>query len=154
MVARTYAGLGPPDAAVTKFNNLSPYVLQMMELQAECVQFSPDYLAISIALDGVETAAFHFTRRPHFYSHLERPAAREGNGRLKDPKEAAAAFDALVPYANALRLMQGGCRPFGRDYMAIAIAQETLDSAAFHFTREARFFGSKSDSAGPTGPRR
>lgn len=149
MVARTYYGLGPPDAAMSKFKSLSPYVLEMMDLQAECSQFSPDYFAMGIALDGVETAAFHFTRRPRFYFEIERPAPRVGNGRLKDPEAATAAFETLKPYELALRLMQGGCRPFGRDYMAIAIAKDTLGTAAFHFTRDASFFGAKHDSAGP-----
>lgn len=154
MVARTYCGLGPKDAAVTKFNGLSPYVLEMWRLQAECAPFSEGHLAIDIAVDGLETAAFHFTRRPHFYFHLERPAAREDAGRLRDRAEAIAAFDALSPYAKALRLMQGGCRPFGQDYKAIAIALESLDTAAFHFTRLAHFYGSTSDSSGPLGASR
>jgi hypothetical protein len=155
MVARTYYGLGPIETAVAKFKALSPHVVNMLDLQAECEPLGPDYMAVGIALDGLETAAFHFTRRRNFYHQLEeqRPAYRPGNGRLKDPQGAAAAFDALIPYAHALRLMQGGCRPFGRDYLAIAIAQESLDTTAYHFTREPRFFGSKSDSAGPLGPR-
>jgi hypothetical protein len=156
MVARTYYGLGPPDAAIAKFNSLSPYVVELLGLQAECPPRSVDYMALGIALDGLETTAFHFTRHPHFYHHLEeqRPAFREGNGRLQDRQGAIAAFEALEPYDHALRLMQGGCRPFGRDYLAIAIAQETLVTAAYHFTREANFFGAKSDSSGPLGARR
>jgi hypothetical protein len=151
MVARTYYGLGPLETAVAKFNSLSPYVVELLDLQAECEPMGVDYMAVGIALDGLETTAFHFTRRRTFYHQLEeqRPAYRPGNGRLKDPQAAATAFEALIPYAHALRLMQGGCRPFGRDYLAIAIAQESLDTTAFHFTRQAGFFGSKSDSAGP-----
>lgn len=151
MVARTYYGLGPKEAAVGRFDSLSPFVLEMWALQGECTPFSQDDMAMGIAFDGLETAAFHFTRRPHFYFQLERPPARDSNGRLKDRREATAAFDALTPYANALRLMQVGCRPFGADYKAIAIAQECLDTAAFHFTRLARFYGSKADSSGPLG---
>ena len=114
----------------------------------------PDYLAMGVALDGVQTTAFHFTRRPHFYFQLERPAYREGNNRLGDRDAALAAFDALTPYADALRLMKGGCRPFGRDYMAITIPLQCLETAAFHFTRVAHFYGAKADSAGPIGPPR
>lgn len=156
MVARTYYGVGPLEVAVAKFNGLAPYASEMLSLEAECAPGSPDSMAMAIAFDGLETTAFHFTRRRNFYRPLEseRPACREGNGRLKDPDAAALVFDAFVPYANTLRLMQGGCRPFGRDYLAIAIAQESLDTAAFHFTRQARFFGAKSDSSGPLGPQR
>lgn len=136
---------------MSKFNSLSPYVLEMWELQAECTPFSQDDMAMGLAFDGLETAAFRFTRRPHFYFELKRPAARQGNGRLKERQEAVAAFDALAPYARALRLMQGGCRPFGEDYKAIAIPLECLETAAFHFTRIAHFYGSKSDSSGPLG---
>ncbi len=154
MVARTYYGLGPKAAVIARFNSLSPYVLEIWSLQGECIPFSPDDMAMGVAFDGLETAAFHFTRRPHFYFELDRPAPREGNGRLQDRQEAIAAFQALAPYAVALRLMQGGCRPFGEDYKAIAIAQERLDTAAFHFTRIAHFYGASSDSSGSLGPAR
>jgi hypothetical protein len=156
MVARTYYGLGPPDAAVGKFDALTPFVVELLSLQEECRPLGPDYMALGIALDGLQTAAFHFTRRRHFYHQLEegRRPYREGNGRLGDPAAAVEAFDGLIPYADALRLMQGGCRPFGRDYLAISIAQQSLDTAAFHFTRIAHFYGAKADSAGPIGPPR
>jgi len=38
-----------------------------------------------------------------------------------------------------LRAMQHGCRPFGRDYRAIAIAIEALETTAYHFTRQPHF---------------
>ncbi|WP_372784833.1 hypothetical protein [Phenylobacterium sp.] len=113
-----------------------------------------DYSAVGIALDGLQTAAYHFTRRRHFYHELEsqRPPYRPGNNRLGDRQAAIAAFEALTPYANALGKMQGGCRPFGRDYLALTIAQQSLGTAAFHFTRVASFYGAKCDSAGPVRP--
>ena len=149
MVARTYYGLGPREVAIDKFNSLSPHVVDMLEMQAECLPLGPDYMAVGIALDGLDTAAFHFTRRRDFYFQLERPPYRDGNGRMKSAEGAAEAFKSLAPYSNALRLMQSGCRPFGGDYMALAIAMEALGTAAFHFTRDATFYGSKFDSSGP-----
>ena len=64
MVRRTYVGLPDP---VRNFEELRPYVGQLRAMQRTCKPFGRDYLAIAIALDGLETAAFHFTRRPHFY---------------------------------------------------------------------------------------
>ena len=154
MVARTYYGLGPPDIAVNAFDRLTPWVVELLAMQSECRPMGPDYMAMGVALDGLQTAAFHFTRRPHFYFQLERPAYRKGNNRLGEREAALAAFDALTPYADALRLMKGGCRPFGRDYMAITIPLQCLETAAFHFTRVAHFYGAKADSAGPIGPPR
>jgi hypothetical protein len=156
MVARTYYGLGPPDIAVQAFDRLKPWVIELLGMQGECKPMGPDYMAMGVALDGLQTAAFHFTRRPHFYFQLdaERPAYREGNNRLADREAALAAFDALIPYAHALGLMKSGCRPFGRDYMAMTIPLQCLETAAFHFTRVAHFYGAKADSAGPIGPPR
>lgn len=148
MVARTYVGLGPRDSAISSFNGLSPYVVEMLDMQAECLPLGPDYMAMGIALDSLDTAAFHFTRRRDFYFHIERPAHREGNGRLKDPVAAAASFQALDPYVQALRGMQFRCRPFGADYMALAIALEGLGTAVYHFIRETSFYGS-TDPSGP-----
>lgn len=153
MVARTYYGLGPREVAVARFDSLAPFVVELLGLQAECPPMGMDYMAVGISLDGLETAAFHFTRRRNVYHRLQeqRPPYRDGNGRLGDAQAAIAAFEPLAPCAQALRLMQGGCRPFGADYLAIAIALESLDTTAFHFTREACLFGAKSDSAGPLG---
>jgi hypothetical protein len=151
VVARGYYGLGSHDAAVAAFDRLKPYVEELLGLQGECKPVKADYSAIGIALDGLQTAAYHFTRRRHFYHELESQRAhyRPGNNRLSDRQAAIAAFEALTPYANALEKMQSGCRPFGRDYLALAIAQQSLGTAAFHFTRVASFYGAKFDSAGP-----
>jgi len=154
MVHRTYYGLGPPEAAVREFEALKPYVVELLALQAECPPFGPDYMALRIPLDGLETAAYHFTRRRNFYHQLEadRPKHRAGNSRLSDRCEAAAIFQALTPYADQLRKLQSRCRPYGRDYCALDIAKQSLETAAFHFTREEHFYGARGDSAGPTRP--
>jgi hypothetical protein len=154
MVHRTYYGLGPGDAPVREFEGLTPHVVEMLELRQECVPFSPDYMAMGIALDGLQTAAYHFTRRRHFYHPLEETARtrREGNGRLSDRREAMAAFEGLAPYNQQLHALMYRCRPFGRDYLALDVARLSLDTAAFHFTRVPAFYGSKSDSSGPVRP--
>lgn len=156
MVHRTYYGLGPLDAALREFDSLTPWAREMMGIRAECVPMGPDYMAMGIALDGLQTAAYHFTRRRHFYHQLEGEFAgpRPGNGRLADRSEAIAAFEGLGPYVEHLRRLQSRCRPFGRDWAALDIAKQSLESAAFHFTREANFYGSKSDAAGPLRPDR
>lgn len=154
MVARTYYGLGPPEASIAAFDRLAPFVSQLLELRAGCAPLGPDDMAFGIALDGLQTAAFHFTRRPFFFRALE--AGVRGlagsNGRLTHRSEAMAVFDALTPYADALLAMQTGCRPFGRDYMALSIARQGLETAAFHFTGVPDYYGARSDSAGPVRP--
>lgn len=154
MVHRTYYGLGPPDAAVRAFEGLKPYAVELLALQSECPPLGPGYMALGVALDGLQTAAYHFTRRRDFYHELEatRPPYREGNNRLGDRTEAIAAFRALAPYVHQLSKLQFMCRPFGRDYCALDIAKQCLDTAAFHFTREERFYAARSDSAGPIRP--
>jgi hypothetical protein len=109
-------------------------------------------LALRVAIDGLETAAYHFTRRRHYYDTL-RPAPNphcKGNGRLSDAAEALAAFEALDPYARRLMSLRTRCRPFGYDWCALDIARLGLETAAFHFTREASFYGARGDSAGAT----
>lgn len=154
MVHRTYVGLGPPDAAVREFDALSPYIEAILALRAECTPFSADHGAFGIAIDGAETAAYHFTRRRHYYEALrERVAAPgPGNARLSDPAEAVAAFEGLAPYAHKLRLLQQRCRPYGRDYLALDIAKQSLETTAYHFTRIDAFYGAKVDSSGPMRP--
>jgi len=153
MVHHTYVGLGPPDAAVREFNTLRPWVLELLALRAECTPLGADDSAICIALDGLRTAAYHFTRRADFYFELEAPPRRpHGNRRLSDRTEAIAAFKALTPYSDRLRQMRLRCRPFGRDYLALDIAHQGLETAAFHFTHEAAFYGAQSDSSGPIRP--
>lgn len=65
MVHRTRYGLG--ENPVHKFEALRPYVTELRKMQESCKPFGRDYMAIAIAIDALETTAFHFTRRPHFY---------------------------------------------------------------------------------------
>jgi hypothetical protein len=154
MVHRTYGGLGPRDQAVKAFEELTPWARKLLEMQWECEMMGPDYLAMGVAFDGLQTAAYHFTRRRHFYFELDaqRPALGRGNGRLKDRAEAISAFLELEPYHRQLQVLQRRCRPFGGDYLALGVAMEGLDTAALHFTREAAFYGARSDSSGPLRP--
>jgi hypothetical protein len=154
MVHRTYVGLGSQDVAVKAFNELTPWARALLELKWECEPMKAGYMAIGIAYDGLETAAFHFTRRRNFYHELESEVRRtgSGNGRLNDPAEAVAAFLALQPYHHKLHALQQRCRPFGGDYLALGVALHGLDTAALHFTREAAFYGARGDSSGPTRP--
>lgn len=71
MVHRTYIGVSNP---VRAFDDLRPYVDQLRALQLKCRPFGRDYLALQIALEALDTTAYHFTRRPHFYA----AGAREG----------------------------------------------------------------------------
>ena len=119
MVRQAYAGLGCLDAAVREFDALKPYAAELLDLRRSCRFGSADHNALGVAYDGLQTAAFHFTRRPQFYLELEIEIgpASEGNGRLSDRAEAAAAFDTLAPYAQRLRSLRTRCRPLGRDYL-------------------------------------
>jgi hypothetical protein len=44
-----------------------------------------------------------------------------------------------------LRALQRGCRPFGRDYHAIAVTLDALETTAYHFTRRPHFYGDGGD---------
>lgn len=57
---------------------------------------------------------------------------------LTDPR---VDFEKLKPLVAELRALQRRCKPFGRDYHALAVAIDGLETAAFHFTRQPRFFG-------------
>lgn len=141
MVHRIYAGLGPPDHARRRFSELTPWVRELKSLQAECPATTSDWLALNVALDALQTAAYHFTRRPDFFFDVEVCAAsRTSNSRLRDRDEARAAFIALRPYADHLRKMQQQCRPYGADYCALALALDGLFTSAFHFTRDDKIY--------------
>jgi hypothetical protein len=64
MVRMTYVGVADPETAFEAFR---PYVARLRDLQRLCKPFGRDYHAIAIAIDGLESCAYHFTRRPHFY---------------------------------------------------------------------------------------
>jgi hypothetical protein len=154
MVQRAYAGLGPRELAVRAFDELRPWARTLLEMQWECEPAKADWMAVGVAYDGLQTAAYHFTQRRHFYGDLEgaKPAAIAGNGRLRDRAEAVAAFVGLRPYHTHLQKMQIRCRPFGGDYLALGIALQGLDTAALHFTGEPGFYGARGDSCGPLRP--
>jgi len=65
MVRMTYVGVANPEKA---FEDLRPFVSRLRNMQRQCKPFGRDYHAIAIAIDGLESCAYHFTRRPHFYA--------------------------------------------------------------------------------------
>lgn len=146
MVQRTYQGLGSPEAAARDFEALRPYVRALWGLQASVGFFSRDGSALDVALTSLQTAAFHFTRRRDFYGSRDPlPDAAD----LRDRACAAMVFEGLRPYAQALRTLQSRCRPFGRDWQALNVAVQGLETTAFHFTGVPHVYGSRGDSAGP-----
>jgi hypothetical protein len=154
MVARSYTGLGLALAAVAEFDKLLPHVQLIRALQEKCAPFSADDAALQLAVEGLQTAAFHFTRRPQYYE-ATRPVRQHGRnyyGGLGDEREAFAAFEQLIPYARELRFLQARCRPFGRDWLALEIPKKCLETAAYHFTKRGGFYGAGSDSAGRIRP--
>lgn len=145
MVHRTYLGLGTMEAAAREFEALRPQVRLLWGLQAQVGFFSADGSAIEVALDALQTTVFHFTRQAHFFGERDpAPAAPS----LTDRASAQSAFAALRPYHQRLRTLQGRCRPFGRDWQALNVALQGLETAAFHFTGTPQFYGSQGDSAG------
>lgn len=143
MVHRTYIGLGRPEQAIGTFDALTPYARRLYELQAECAAGTADYAAFGVAIAGLETTAYHFTRRRHFYDRLiaeARAAVRPGNNRLSDRAEALREFEALRPYNKALIDLRGRCRPFGPDYLALDIACQGLLTALCHFTGDTELY--------------
>lgn len=154
MVRMTYVGLGSRDSAVAEFDALLPHVLLIRRHQEKCWPRGPDDMALEIAVDGLETAAFHFTRRRLYYdrTRVVREHGRNFYPGLGDRVEAIASFGELRPYFQALGVLQHRCKPYGRDYLALDIAKQCLDSAAYHFTRIDAFYGLKGDGAGRRAP--
>jgi hypothetical protein len=69
---------------------------------------------------------------------------RKTYGQISDPQ---AEFEALRPmHAHLIRLKQR-VKPLGPEYMILDAVDQTLATAAFHFTRNPAFY-----SAGPCGP--
>lgn len=151
MVHRTYVGVTDP---VRAFDALTPYVQIVRELQAKCHPLGVDDNALRIVVDGLETAAFHFTRRPLYYEaiRIERAHGQNYFPGLGDLADCITAFDRLEPLTRELSRLKFSCRPFGRDYLALNIPQQCLGTAAYHFTRLEGFYGARSDSAGPLAP--
>lgn len=136
-----------------EFDALTPHVLILRELQALCAPMGPDDMALAIVVDGLETAAFHFTRRPHYYeaARVQRVHGQNFFEGLGDLGSCIAAFDRLEPLMRELDRMKFSCRPFGRDYLALNIPQQCLGTAAYHFTRLEGFYGAQNDSTGAAG---
>lgn len=148
MVARTYCGLGPNP--VREFDALVPHVLIIREMQTKCAPMSRDDFALEIAVKSLETSAYHFTRRPQFY---DTTAVRRQHGQnyfegLGDRAKAGRAFVRLRPFWAALSRLQQQCTPFGRDYLAMDISKQGLETAIYHFTQVTSFYGDRGDSAG------
>ena len=154
VVKLTYVGIGDRHSTVGLFDRLKPDVLRIRAMQALCAPMGADDSALEIAIGGLETAAFHYTRRPHYFDHtrIERQFGRNYYPGLGERSDAIAAFEALSGYWNCLRGWQRDCRPFGRDWRALDIAKQCLETTAYHFTRRGGFYGAKCDSAGPVRP--
>ena len=56
---------------------------------------------------------------------------------VRDPR---AAFEALRPFDKALLEMMVQVKPYGPEYMVLSAVRKTLETAAYHFTREPNFF--------------
>jgi hypothetical protein len=67
MTRSSYPGLTDK---VRAFEALRPLVMELQKLQLQCKPFGRDYHAIAISLEALESTAYHFTRRPHFYGAL------------------------------------------------------------------------------------
>lgn len=65
MVRRTYTGVHD---ARREFEALGAAVEHLRRLQFNCRPFGPDYHALDVAIEGLRTAAFHFTKDPSIYS--------------------------------------------------------------------------------------
>ena len=60
-----YAGVPDPKRA---FDELRPLVARLVKMKIQCRPFGRDYHALSVALDALDTTAFHFTRNPNFFN--------------------------------------------------------------------------------------
>lgn len=149
MVRQTYVGI-LPSHAVAAFDALLPHVLLIRAMQKRCAPMGADDCAPEIAVASLETSAYHFTRRVRFYEPT-RPRRSFGQNYfegLGDRPEAGRAFLKLRPYWAELTRLQQQCAPFGRDYLAVDIAKQGVETAAYHFTQVEHFYGDKGDSAG------
>lgn len=145
------AGIGPPGAAFRIFDDLTADVLLIRGMQAKCAQMDADDKALQIAVEGLETAAYHFTRRRLYYEQIkvDRPFGQNFFPGLGERAEVIATLDTLIPYAKRLRDLQWGCTPFGRDYLALDIPLLCLGTMAYHFTKIASYYGARGESGGP-----
>lgn len=144
MTHRTYTGIRG-ERAIVEFDALRPWVAHMVAMRGACPPLKADDCAILVALTGVQTAAYHFTRRRYFYDEIETtPSGPPAD--LSTPPAVRAAFTALAPYFAAICRLQDFCRPFGPDWCALEIPRQGLCTAALHFTGEPDFYSGR-----PTG---
>ncbi|HEX3700985.1 MAG TPA: hypothetical protein VHV27_09960 [Phenylobacterium sp.] len=61
---RNYVGVARAEQV---FDELRPLVDKLRAMQHQYKPFGPDYCALAVALEGMDTAAYHFTKRPGFY---------------------------------------------------------------------------------------
>jgi hypothetical protein len=65
MVKQRYVGLARPEDA---FAALKPFRVELIRMKSLCRPFGADYLVLEAVREALDTAAFHFTRDPTFYS--------------------------------------------------------------------------------------
>ena len=65
MVVVRYTGVTDPLKA---FAELRPLREQIIAMQGRVRPFGPDFLILSAVTKALDTAAYHFTREPDFYS--------------------------------------------------------------------------------------
>jgi hypothetical protein len=71
---------------------------------------------------------------------------------LGEREQTVRIFEELRPFHARLQALQRQCRPFSRDYHALAVTLEALETTAYHFTRRPCFYGAAGDASGPTRP--
>lgn len=154
MVHRSRGGIGDKTSCVRVFDEFRPYAAQLADWRSGFHITSADWMAIEIAWDGLQTTAYHFTRRRYFYAEVAQaqPEKIGSNNFLCDRGEAVTAFETLSPFVARFRKLMESCPPYGRDWLALMISVESLETTAMHFTKVAHFYGARGDSAGPTRP--
>ena len=65
MVQMRYVGVIDPAGA---FNELRPLRAKLRAMQDRVRPFGSDYLILDAVLKALDTAAYHFTREPDFYT--------------------------------------------------------------------------------------
>ena len=141
MTHRTYTGIRA-ERAIEEFTSLRPWVLKMLGMRAACPMLGSDDCAMLVPLTGLQTAAYHFTRRRHFYEEIETTPDYPPED-LSTPEAKEAAFLALKPYFSAIRRLQDFCRPYGPDWCALEIPRQGLCTAAMHFTGKPDFYAAR-----------
>ncbi len=65
MVVVRYTGVSDP---VNSFKELRPLREKVIAMQGMVRPFGPDFLILSAVTKALDTAAYHFTHEPEFYS--------------------------------------------------------------------------------------